>query len=76
MTRKTDAGADYTGVVFSGGDVCRKKRKGRNDSPHPIPRATSGPYPADPNNEVWGWGSIQVRLARRCAETPIATPLQ
>ena len=25
MPRKTDTGADYTDVVFSGGNVCRKK---------------------------------------------------
>ena len=23
-------------------------------------RATSGPYSGDPNNEVWGWGSIHI----------------
>ena len=77
MTRKSDPGADYTDVVVSGGvTYVGKKRKGNNDPPHPMPRATTGPNSADTKHEVWVLGSIQVRLARLWSEPLIATQLQ
>lgn len=59
------------GITYVG-----KKRKGDNDPPHPMPRATTGPNSADTNHEVWVLGSIQVRLARLWSEPLIATQLQ
>ena len=76
MTRKTDSGADYTDVVTSGAVTNVEKNEKGAITPHPMARATSGPYSAGPNNEVWGWGSIQVRIVRIWSETLIATQLK
>ena len=75
MIRKTDAGADYTDVVFTGGTYVEKNEKGAmtptSDGTRHIRSVFRGP-----NRRSLGWGSIQVRLARIWSETMIATELK
>ena len=61
VNRKTDAGADYTDVVFPGGTYVGKMKRGQWP-PDPMPRTTSGPYSADPNDEVCGGEAFRFGL--------------
>ena len=58
-----------------GGDVCRKNEKGQWP-PDPMPRTTSGPYSADPNDEVCGGEAFRFGQPWLWSETLIATKLQ